>query len=1163
MFSNKQLKRFAAFFVIPLMFLFVLSPYGVIPVNAATVQDPQPQLITPAISDQWGNQLALASNGTVWSWGNQYPNPFTQQTPSLTGIQSISAGTGFSFALKNNGTVWGWGSNLEGQLGNGKTDSNPVTVPVQVQGLMDTIQVSAGHDHSLALERDGTVWAWGRNDSGQLGEGTTSSQLIPVQVKNLENVKFISAGEYLSLAVKQDGTVWAWGNNYYGTLGDGTHISKPLPVQVQGLTGIMQVSTGEYYSMALKEDGTVWAWGRNDKGELGNSTTIDQNAPVLVQGLTDVTQIVAGIGTSLALKKDGTVWAWGDGSFGVLGIAANRTNSSHPIPVNGAVDAIAIAGGSMNAYLLKKDDTLWGWGTNGMNEISKDSTVNFPTPSQVTLNLNPSPPKVISTSVPDQGKLVIPKSEILLTFSESIDPAHVSNPENVSLVDEQNNSVPTQVAVEAYQDPLKIAITPQNLIPGMKYTLTLKLTDIAGFTMTEPSVIHFMATLPLTSEEPVLSAGALHSLYITPSNLLAWGENSSGQLGDGTTISRSTPVPVKGLTNVVNVAAGGYHSLALLRDGTVMAWGNNHFGQIGNGSTTNTNIPVQVSGLIDSVALSAGDRHSLALRDDGTVWAWGENQSGQLGDGTNVDQKSPVQVQGLTHIIAIAAGGQHSLALRYDGTVWAWGKNDVGQLGNGINIDSNQPVQVQNLEDIQSISAGWAHSLALKSDGTVFSWGDNEYGQLGDGGKEVDLNLPVQIPNLSGIQSIEAGDDTSFAISKNNISNGNVWAWGSNALNELGDYSTKRVQTSPEAIDASAFTVTSGGGHTLIYGNAFGHNKAFGDTGVWSWGLNTSGQIGDGLTEHAFEPVKALVDGDPVFYRLAGKDRIETALQTSSEGWNYGAPTVILARDDDFPDALAGAPLAHAVGGPILLTNSKVLSPETSDMINQLHPKEVLILGSSGAISDSIEGGLKANFQVTRLGGKDRYETAAKIALYMKEHQLLSTQKAVVAYGENFPDALSVSSLAAYQDIPILLSDSQNLPGSTQDALNQMGITQTIVVGGNGVISEGVAAKLPGMTRLAGTDRYETSMAIAKGMGADNQTIFVATGENFPDALAASALAAKTNSPIILVNAGLPSAASSYLQNYRGKVKDIFLMGGAAVVSDDILNKVYQAIHSL
>ena len=195
--------------------------------------------------------------------------------------------------------------------------------------------------------------------------------------------------------------------------------------------------------------------------------------------------------------------------------------------------------------------------------------------------------------------------------------------------------------------------------------------------------------------------------------LWAWGYNSSGQLGDNTTISKISPVQVDGNT-WVEIAAGAFHSLARKSDGTLWAWGNNSYGQLGNntnlidGTTTRINSPLQIAGNTWA-EIAAGDFHSLARKNDGTLWAWGRNDFGQLGDNTTIDRSLPMQINGNTWA-KIASGANHSLAIKNDGTLWAWGQNNYGQLGDNTTISKTSPVQVDGNTWIE-IAAGDNHTL--------------------------------------------------------------------------------------------------------------------------------------------------------------------------------------------------------------------------------------------------------------------------------------------------------------------------------------------------------------------------------------------------------------------------------------------------------------------
>src|SRR5262249_46583035 len=268
-------------------------------------------------------------------------------------------------------------------------------------------------------------------------------------------------------------------------------------------------------------------------------------------------------------------------------------------------------------------------------------------------------------------------------------------------------------------------------------------------------------------------------------SIKTWGANGFGQLGNPPFPSDpyDDPQDVPNLINIVAVAGGAWHSLAAKADGTVWAWGDNESGQLGNGTTTTTNVPVRLRTLGNVIAVAGGNQHSLALTGDGTVWAWGSGSNGQLGNNTRgVNKTTPIQVPGLANIIGIAAGWNHSVALRSDGTVWAWGSGQYGQLGNGQPIDMAIPVPVLGLNNVTSIAAGFVHTLALKSDGTVWAWGYNSSGQLGDN-STLNSAVPVQVLNLSGVAEIAAGYVHNVALT----SDARVWAWGDNTRGQLGN----------------------------------------------------------------------------------------------------------------------------------------------------------------------------------------------------------------------------------------------------------------------------------------------------------------------------------------------------------------------------------------
>ncbi|MCX5560445.1 hypothetical protein [Streptomyces sp. NBC_00038] len=375
-----------------------------------------------------------------------------------------------------------------------------------------------------------------------------------------------------------------------------------------------------------------------------------------------------------------------------------------------------------------------------------------------------------------------------------------------------------------------------------------------------------------------------------PGTAVAWGNDDSGRLGRdvGSGVS-TTPVTVCGgascagpLDSVVAVEAGSGHGVALRDDGTVWTWGSNQYGQLGDGTSDPRTTPVQVGSLTDVTAIAGGDNHTLALRRDGTVWAWGRNNAGQLGDNSTTDRHSPVQVTCLVapeagcfdpvlaNVTAIAAGAEHSLALHAGGYVGAWGSNTFGQLGNGTTESSPFPALATGVpSSVKAIAAGSDHSVAVRQDGgAVYGWGRNGNGQLGDG-TTTDTTWPVQVcavgtsagctSFLGGVNSVEAGGAHTLAV----LTDGGVRSWGDNGSGQLGDGTTTDRPT-PVRVCGSGTTAgctTYLGGVNQVAAGAFFSLTRQTDGTARAWGMNVSGQLGDGTTTTRTTPVRVCASG--------------------------------------------------------------------------------------------------------------------------------------------------------------------------------------------------------------------------------------------------------------------------------------------------------------
>jgi len=658
------------------------------------------------------------------------------------GLQ-IGAGLDHGFFIRDDGTLWTWGGNASGTLGDGGLVSR--AMPMRV---FDRVASAAGGGyHTAAIRTDGTLWVWGFNDDGQLGTGGTESHTAPVQI--MSNVRAVAAGLAHTLALKTDGTLWACGRNSSGQLGDGSTTARNSPVLI--MSGVRDIGAGDFHSLAIKTDGTLWAWGGNSGGQVGNNSTTDRNTPVQVA--TAVFQVAGGKYHSMAVRTDNSVWVWGYNGNGQLG---NGTTTALPIPTQIMTGAVEVRAGGYHSMVRKADGTVWAFGYNGYGELGDGSYT---------------------------GRLA----------------------------------------------PVQVNSGAVGLATGTYFSLVLKNDASIWSTGTnelgqlgDGGIINRGApTYPLASVQQA-ATGGFHSLAVkSDGTLWAWGANGWGQIGKGTSAGiQNTPVQV--LTSMRSAAAGQLHSLAVRTDGALFAWGSNDYGQLGDGSTTARSAPGQVLSSVREAA--AGEFHTLAIKTDGSLWGWGRNYNAQLGLGNTADQSAPVQI--MNSVQAVAAGYWHTLALKSDGTVWAWGYNGTGQIGDGSTNTRSSPVQI--LSGVRAIAAGNKHSLAIKNDGTLWAWGGNSDGQLGDG-TTTDRSAPVQV--ASSIQSVSAGSVATMAVK----TDGTVWTWGSN-ISQLTGPGAATTETKPRLNPflSGATAVSS----KRVHGVAL-----MSDGRLANWGNNAQGQL--------------------------------------------------------------------------------------------------------------------------------------------------------------------------------------------------------------------------------------------------------------------------------------------------------------------------------
>lgn len=349
------------------------------------------------ISDgtSWTKDFTSTLNAVAVAWGSDSDGRLgdistaNQSSPvSVAGGFSdwiqISTGTAHTVAVRRNGTVWAWGRNWFGQLGNNNatTQSSPVSV---IGGFTDWCQVSAGFTGTLGVRQNGTLWAWGAGNAIGNGSSMTCSRSSPVSVAGgFTDWCQASIGSNQAAAVRQNGTIWMWGSNNGGRLGDGTTVDRCSPVSViGGFTDWCQVSTGGASTSAIRQNGTLWSWGYNG-GRLGDGTSLARSSPVLVAGgFTDWCQVSVGGSMAAAVRQNGSLWTWGQNSSGELGDGTTITRSSPVSVVGGFTDWCQASSGENHIAAVRTNGTLWSWGRNNYGELGDNTSQSKSSPVSV------------------------------------------------------------------------------------------------------------------------------------------------------------------------------------------------------------------------------------------------------------------------------------------------------------------------------------------------------------------------------------------------------------------------------------------------------------------------------------------------------------------------------------------------------------------------------------------------------------------------------------------------------------------------------------------------------------------------------------------------------------------------------------------------------------
>ncbi|MDT3700332.1 MAG: stalk domain-containing protein [Thermincola sp.] len=691
---------------------------------------------------------------------------FADNTMQGNGIKAIAVGPLHNLVIKKDGSLWAWGVNNRGQLGDGTEVDK--TTPVKIMDKVRSISAGGIYSwpqyggYSLAVKEDGTLWAWG--DAGDLGNGVvTTGQISPLKI--MDDVKTVAAEGHIA-AIRGDDSLWVWGVDqskpikFNPNLPLGTVSYAPVKM----MEGVKAVSSGYSAVYAIKKDGSLWSVGVNG---------LHKETPVKI--LDGVKAVSAGLRHCLAIKEDGSLWSWGENYYGQLGDGTNGANEGKKTPVRIMDGVKAIFAGYNQSFAVKEDGSLWAWGYNNAGQLGDGTFKDRYRPVKVGDGF-------VTVSTGEYQTLAVKEDGSLWAWG-----------------DNNNNLLGV--------GKMKIVINKPEKISD----------DIEG-----------------------ISAGRTHSLITKKDgSLWACGDNKDNQLGDGSGEGggfghgADSGVLIKIMDGVTSFAAGGNFSLAVKNDNSLWTWGERY---VGASVISNYATPIKIKADVKEV--SAGYNYGFAIQNDRSLWAWGANHYGTLGDGTTTDRAEPVKI--MDGVKAVSAGVIHSFAIKEDGSLWAWGRNDYGQLGDGTTSDKNKPVKI--MDKVKDVSAGGSCGYAIKEDGSLWAWGYNYYGQLGNGTTS-ENHKPVKI--MDKVKDVSAGGSSGYAIKED----GSLWAWGFNGYGQLGDGTTVDKHK-PVKIMEKVKLVSAGQSHCLAVKE---------DSSLWSWGRLGDGQLGNGLTTNINQPMKVVI----------------------------------------------------------------------------------------------------------------------------------------------------------------------------------------------------------------------------------------------------------------------------------------------------------------
>ncbi|MBL8679965.1 MAG: hypothetical protein JNK05_12400 [Myxococcales bacterium] len=689
-----------------------------------------------------------------------------------------------------------------------------------------SIASGPGTQTTCAVLSNGRVACWGPNDTWLMDMSNLPSATASL-IAGITDAVEVAVGGIHACARRSTGAVVCWGSNASGRLGNGVPGPSVAPVAVSGLTDAVEIDAGRNHTCARRSTGAVVCWGNNANGQLGDGSMMDRAVPAAVSGLSDATDIELGALHSCAIRATGVAVCWGNNGSGQLG-DNTMTSRAAPVEARSIGSVRSLAAGANHTCARVGGDAIYCWGNSSVGQHGNGSTTD----------------RLVPTSTGRSAPSITAGLDFMCEIRAGGVVACWGANSSLQL------GVTTTGAFSASAIVAPSVVNAQQLALGSSHAC---LRSAAGHVACWGNANALGAgagansLVPLgvigTNEVVAVATGATHTCARRGNGqLLCWGANNAGQLGDATTVQRTTPVLSAGALRAVEVSAGDSFTCATDASGAVHCWGSNTVGQLGDGTTTSRGAPAMIAGLANVTQLSSAGDHTCARRSAGDVLCWGGNNAGQLGDGTTMNRSAPTAVAGLTGVAEVSVGVGHACARTARGQVYCWGRNADGQLGDRTTVDRLTPVLVTGVDTAVGVAVGARHTCVRTLTRQVLCWGANDQGQLGNGMRPTASLVPSAVTTLTNVVELASGNNTTCA----RLSNNEVACWGDNngtqagngTPNPIADASGRVVQPATPA-NITARSLAMSAEHSCA--------RTLSGT-VRCWGAASNGQLGTGFT---------------------------------------------------------------------------------------------------------------------------------------------------------------------------------------------------------------------------------------------------------------------------------------------------------------------------